>query len=311
MKKFGLIILLSFSLFASAQVANITLDTNHIRIGEQTVLKIQFVYPDTSHKAMVIWPEFDEQLTDDIEIVKKTVDQATLIDSIREIYVRQQALLITAFEPGNFQILPLEIRLGDSLYMTDTLNLLVETVELDTAKAIYDIKPIYGIDYPLEEQAKDWIVTYWYWIVIPLLILAIILLYLYFKKRQPEKEIVYIEEVIPAHILALKALLELKDKEAWKTSEKKKYYSELTDTVRLYLENRFDIHAMEKTTREIITDLKLANISEDDKYYLRKILREADMVKFAKFNPSDDEAFAYLNKSIDFVERTKTVEKND
>jgi hypothetical protein len=62
---------------------------------------------------------------------------------------------------------------------------------------------------------------------------------------------------------------------------------------------------MEQTTREIIRDLKFSAISEEDKVYLRKILREADMVKFAKFTPSDDDAYAYLNKSIDFVKRTK------
>ncbi len=78
----------------------------------------------------------------------------------------------------------------------------------------------------------------------------------------------------------------------------------------MYLENRFEIHAMEQTTREIINDLKNASISENDKLYLRKILREADMVKFAKFSPSDEDAFSYLNNSIDFVKRTKKHESN-
>ena len=62
---------------------------------------------------------------------------------------------------------------------------------------------------------------------------------------------------------------------------------------------------MEQTTREILLHLNHANISDEDKKYLRKILSEADMVKFAKFTPDDIDAFNYLQKSIDFVNRTK------
>ena len=123
------------------------------------------------------------------------------------------------------------------------------------------------------------------------------------RKKQGEPEV--LEEIIPAHILALEKLERLLKAEAWTSEHKKEYYSELTATVRTYLENRFDIHAMEQTTREIIQDLKHSPISESDKVYLRKILREADMVKFAKFAPSDEDAMTYLQNSIDFVNRTK------
>src|SRR5690606_27942836 len=110
---------------------------------------------------------------------------------------------------------------------------------------------------------------------------------------------------IPAHITALKSLIELKKRQAWKTENKKEYYSELTYTVRLYLEERFGIQAIEHTTREIINDLKYADISEEDKVYLRKILSEADMVKFAKMTPQEKHGEESLEKSIDFVQKTK------
>jgi orotidine-5'-phosphate decarboxylase len=74
------------------------------------------------------------------------------------------------------------------------------------------------------------------------------------------------------------------------------------------LEERFDIHALEKTTREIIADLKNADINDDDKLYLKKILSQADMVKFAKFSPEDEDGYSSLRQSIEFVERTKKAE---
>ena len=68
---------------------------------------------------------------------------------------------------------------------------------------------------------------------------------------------------------------------------------------------------MEQTTREIILHLKHSPISEEDKTYLRKILTEADMVKFAKSKPADEDGEKSLNSSIDFVERTKLEEKEE
>ena len=216
--------------------------------------------------------------------------------------------MITVFEEGDYAIPAQEIKMGDSTYYTNSLDLMIETVEVDTSKGITDIKPIYTLDYPLSERASDWVKSNWNWIILVLALILGFFIWRYFWKK-PVEEVEEEEEIIPAHILALDALKKLLAEEGWKNKEKKLYYSELTDTIRTYLENRFSIHAMEKTTREIISELKSASISESDKEYLKMILKEADMVKFAKFTPSEDDAFAYLNKSIDFVNRTKEIEK--
>lgn len=305
MKHFSYILFLFASITLYGQEASMELDTTEIRIGEQTVLHVYFEYQNPKGDALIIWPEYDESLTKDIEIVDKTIDRDFLLDSASSTYLREQRLLITLFEEGIYSIPKQEIRLGDSLYYTNTLQLMVKTVEIDTSQGIVDIKPIYSVNYPFSERSKDWLNTNWYWLAIIAGIILIFLIYRYIQKRKPVIEEEILEEIIPAHIIALDSLQKLLSSEEWKSPEKKTYYSDLTDTVRTYLENRFDIHAMEQTTREIITDLKHASISEEDKVYLRKILREADMVKFAKFSPSDDDAFAYLNKSIDFVKRTK------
>ena len=305
MKQLSYILIFFASLSVYGQNASLELDTTQLRIGEQTVLHVFFEYQNPKGDALIIWPEYDESLTSDIDIVDKSVDRDFLLDSASSTYLREQRLLITIFEEGRYTIPKQEIRLGDSLYYTNTAQLFVETVEIDTSKGIADIKPIYSVNYPFSERSKDWLNSNWYWIAIIAVLLIAFFVYRYIQKRKPEVEEEILEEIIPAHILALGVLEKLLKQEEWKSSEKKTYYSDLTDTVRNYLENRFGIHAMEQTTREIITDLKHASISEEDKVYLRKILREADMVKFAKFSPSDDDAFAYLNKSIDFVKRTK------
>lgn len=294
------------------QQASIAIDKESLRIGEQALMSIRFEYTNPNGHALVVWPEFDEELTKGVEIIKKSIDKDQLLDSVTNTYVRSQELVITSFEAGNYTIPAQKIKLGDSTYLSNSTKLKVTTVEVDTSsKSIFDIKPIYTIDYPFSERSKDWIMANWDWLAIIALVILIFFVWRYIQSNKVDQVIEEPKVIIPAHILALEKLELLLKNEAWQSSEKKDYYSELTDTVRTYLENRFEIHAMEQTTREIINDLKAAAISEDDKLYLRKILREADMVKFAKFKPTDEDALTYLNNSIDFVKRTKKEVNSD
>jgi hypothetical protein len=312
MKKLMLIGFLVSS-FAFGQKASMSLDDTRIRIGQQTVLRIFFEYSNPKEDALIGWPQFDENLTDKVEIIEKTVDYESLVDSATQTYLREQQLTISAFEPDTFEIPAMQIEFNESVYETNPVQLIVETVEVDTSKGIVDIKPIYSVEYSFGEMAKDWLKTYWYVFAIAgaaIAIFFLIRLVKKYRKEKPEPE----APKIPAHVTALAVLQDLMLQERWRTENKKEYYSTLTDTVRRYLEERFDIYALEKTTREILTDLKNADISDSDKLYLKKILNQADMVKFAKFNPADEDGLVSLTQSIEFVERTKkheiTEEKN-
>ncbi|MBK8926175.1 MAG: hypothetical protein IPM74_09750 [Crocinitomicaceae bacterium] len=309
MKRF-LTIAFFLPLFGIAQKAEMSIDTNHIRIGEQTVLRILFASPNPAEDALIGWPQYDEYLTNEIEIIDKTVDYESLIDSVNKIYRREQQLTISAFEPGRFTIPEQEITWNDSKIKTNPLELLVETVEVDTSKGIVDIKPIYGVEYSFSEMAKDWLKTYWYIFAGIAFIAAIFFLFRWMKSRkkdEPEPE----KPKVPAHITALSVLHDLLNNEKWRDENKKEYYSLLTDTVRKYLEERFDIFAMEKTTREILADLRNADMDDNDKVNLKKILSQADMVKFAKFKPMDEDGYLSLQQSIDFVERTRIADKDE
>ena len=309
MRKVLAILLLCVGSLSFSQQASMTIDRPAMRIGEQTLLHLYFEYSNPKGDALIIWPEFDQNITRDIEVVDQSIDFDKIVDSTAGIYLREQQLVVTAFEEGEYEIPGQEIWLNDSLFTTNPVSLTISTVEVDTTKGITDIKPIYAVNYPFSERSMDWLKENWMWLTIIGGLILLFIAWRIYQKRKPEPEDEEIlEEIIPAHIIAMETLNKLLKDESWKTLEKKGYYSTLTDTVRSYLENRFGINAMEKTTREIINDLKFSPISEDDKVYLRKILREADLVKFAKFSPSDEEACAYLNKSIDFVQRTKESE---
>ncbi|MBK9191662.1 MAG: hypothetical protein IPM77_09175 [Crocinitomicaceae bacterium] len=305
--RYLLVIAFLVSLFAYGQKAEMTIDTNRIRIGEQTVLRILFEYPNPNEDALIGWPQFDETITDKIEIIDKTVDYESVIDSISKTYLREQQITISVFEPGVFKIPAVDIEFNETVVQSNELEILVETVPVDTSKGIVDIKPIYEVEYSFSEMTLDFFKTYWYVFAGAGVLVALFLLFRLLKKyrkTKPEPE----APKIPAHIIALAELNELLMREQWKNEDKKEYYSRMTDTVRKYLEERFNIFALEKTTREILLELKNADISSDDKAFLKKILSQADMVKFAKFTPADEDGFVSLKLSIEFVEKTKKME---
>ena len=141
------------------------------------------------------------------------------------------------------------------------------------------------------------------------------LIYWFVKKYQKKK----IEaEIYKTPIEKATSLLNsLEKKELWQKGEVKEYYSELTNIVRNYIEEAIEIPAMESTTSELIEGLKVASLkkkmmlSQDTIENLFVVLKQADLVKFAKSKPMDFEitedrkkierAIVTLDKSIPVV----------
>jgi len=302
------ILAIGISFVSWNQEASLVLVNPEIRIGEPAVIHLSFKYPNPAGDALIGWPQYRDQLTEQIEILDRTADFETLTDSTNQIYTREQNLQVTAWEAGVLLIPPQQIEFNDSVYFTPGNAIVVHTVDVDTSKAIFDIKENYEEFYPWNERAGDWLTNNWYWFAIAGLLALVFFLFRIIKNRKAAQGPPP-PPPVPAHITALNRLHELRLKEAWKSENRKLFYSEMTDTLRLYLEERFKIFAMEQTTREILQHLRHSDISETDKEFLKKILGQADMVKFAKFLPREEDGWEILSASIDLVVRTKKVEE--
>jgi hypothetical protein len=143
--------------------------------------------------------------------------------------------------------------------------------------------------------------------------------YWYLKIRQTKK---IEEELYKTPIEKATSLLNsLEKKELWQKGEIKAYYSELTDIARTYIEEAIEIPAMESTTSELIEGLRKASLkkkmklSQETIENLERVLKQADLVKFAKSKPLDFEitedrkkiesAIVILDKSIPIVVEEK------
>jgi hypothetical protein len=187
--------------------------------------------------------------------------------------------------------------------MTNPLFLVVHTVHVDTAQAFKDIKPPFSIPWTLAEIAL--------YVGTALLIAGVAyLIYRYWKKRQQKKTgELYVPPPRPAHIIALEELAALKEKRLWQQGLIKQYYSEVTEVIRRYLENRYRLAALEQTTDEIMEGLKRTNfVPEGVPPQVETMLRRADLVKFAKHQPDTHDHEETLSLAYAIVDRTKLVQ---
>ena len=184
-----------------------------------------------------------------------------------------------------------------------TLN--VYTMQIDTTKGPTDIKMPYGAPLTLKEVTP--------YILGVILIGAIIFFLLYSIKRKKKNQPLFVrppKPKEPAHVVALRELDRIKDEKIWQKGKTKLYYSELTDTLRTYIEDRFGIRAMEQVTDEILDSFRRQKglISEKTFANLSQTLQVADLVKFAKYEPLPDDVNLSLVNAYFFVNETRKEE---
>ena len=105
----------------------------------------------------------------------------------------------------------------------------------------------------------------------------------------------------------MKGLNDLKQQNLCSTGQEKEYYTTLTDILRVYLQDRFAINAVEMTTTQITAALNVNPETKSHKQMIRQILEVADFVKFAKVRPMPEDNVRSFNYALQFVEDTKVI----
>lgn len=270
MKKVLFYILFFVSIFGYSQV-KVEIDTNNIRIGEQFQYKLS-----VDETENVIIPK--------LELKGLEVVDSTKIDTIKNSLIKKY--ILTGFDSGAFYIPQQQIFIKNQAYLTDSLLVNVATVAVDTTKVKkFPIKGIKGEPYQFDD--------FKIYIYILLAVLAIIGFWIYWfvirKQKIEEEEPTY--RTLPPYEEAIIRLTELDKKQLWQQNHIKKYYSELTEIVRGYIERELKIPALESTTDEIVETLmdfnkiKSIDTSKETIQTLKELLQEADLVKFAKSKP--------------------------
>ena len=276
-----------------AQEVKVETNTKNIKIGEQIQYKVSV---ETPADTPVSFPE--GQTFAPLEMVK-TRAADTLRDGGKYRLVKEYYL--TQFDEGKYTIPSQKIRINNKDYFTDSLLVEVHTVAIDTLKQpLYDIKPIQEVKKPF--TSYGWILT-----IIAAVLLLLIVAFVYFvfirKKKFP---FLQTQKKLPPFDRAIQDLKELQNSKYLIQSQHKEYYTRLTDIVKVYLEEEVHILAKESTTDELLTKINLLqekgklNLNQETITNLKRVLQTADLVKFAKNKPSDDNA-EYDRETIENV----------
>lgn len=312
MKTRLLSILLLLNITAFAQVSNsdspysvkTSLSKDAILIGDRVGLTISVLVPES---CKVTFPALSDSLMKGIELVNKpTFETVKLKDKKNEQILK---LLITSFDSGSYQLPEFKIAVNDGS-KTDTvlskpIALVVNTIPRDKAvKDIIDIKP--PIDEPITFKE---VAPFAFGGII--LAALIFLLVIYLKRRRENRPFSFLQKPVdPPYVIALRELEKIKQEKLYASENHKYYYTRLIDTLRIYIEGRFEVNAMEQTTDEILFGLKGVGFPIDEHYQkLQETLTLADLVKFAKFTPFVSDNENSLKVAFDFVEKTKPIEE--
>jgi len=302
----------SVVLYAQKTEAFALIDTSKIKIGQQAKIDLYLNYVGPSKKISVQWPQIGDTITKQIEVVNVSkVDTIPASKSNSGNLQQHQTIFITSFDSGFWAIPPFEFIIDNDTanpISTQALLLEVQTVPVDTAEAsIKDVKPIYDEPFHWKE-----ILPYIYWGAGILAVLT--LFYFIIYRRLKNRKQIKVEEPkvkIPPHIIAFRDLENIKNLKLWQEGKTKEYYTAITDTIRIYIEGRYNISAMELTSDEIMAIMKSQVIDNVSKEKLKQILALADYVKFAKAQPIDVENELTLNNAFDFVKGTLREEINE
>jgi hypothetical protein len=277
MKKqlFYLLLFISTIGFTQKPMIKVEIDTTNIRIGEQFNLQISV-------------GEIQNVIIPKLELKGLEIIDSTKIDTLKNSLIRR--FILTGFDSGSFYIPQQQIFVKNQAFLTDSLLINVATIAIDTTKVKkFPIKSIKSEPYTFDDFriyiylliAALAIVSFWiYWFVVR-------------KQKENEEEATY--KAMPPYEEAIYRLNELDEKLLWQNNKIKEYYSELTEIIRGYIERELKVPALENTTDEVLDMLKdfkdseTIQTSKETLKKLKELLREADLVKFAKSKPLANE----------------------
>ena len=295
---------------SAAQTVSVraALDSTLMVIGGQMNLMLQVNQPAD---LLVAFPHLTDTVTASVEIARTHQRDTIRLENNRLSIT--QMYTVTSFDSGLHYIPPIRFeymeREMQSSALSNSLALMVVNpfVDVDPEKGFFDLKEPYNLPFIIREL---WRFRYWLLFIILLAAAAYGGWYFWKNRKIPLKEIFFKEQPKePAHVVALRELDRIKNDKIWQAGQIKQFYSQLTDTLRRYMEERYHFPAMEQTSHEILQILKKTDLPDRKLYEkVERVLNTADLAKFAKYEPLPDENDMSLITAYFFVNQTKEEE---
>ncbi|MCQ2225466.1 MAG: BatD family protein [Paludibacteraceae bacterium] len=307
MKKLYYLIFLLFATFANASASIVkvsaTMDSTTLLIGEQRVLRLEAQYPSMVE---MTFPELktDEKLGQGLEILRK--NEKDTVELKGSVYKVSQEYIVTAFDTGRYEIPAIKFTTNDRHYMTDRIIVDVVTIEEDFAQtSIKSNEDLFRPSFNFKRLFQYFSILL---IVGGIAMIVILSIILFRKEKEGDLEFDNTDKRSPREV-ALTSLNDIKEEKIWTQGEQKKYHTQITDTLRRYFVEKFNVSAMEMTSDEIIDEMQSHEETAIVEDKIRQVFKLSDMVKFAKYEASNEENEMSIVNALFIVQQTSQLEE--
>lgn len=271
--------------FSFGQKLTTSIDTISIKIGEEITYTLE-INQKTNENLI---NQINFQLKNSkIELNKYFVDNKD--------NKTKYLLKFTSFEAGKQTIPSFNININDEMLQTSPYQITVLDVQIDENKPFKDIKPI------VETPLTFWDYLKWYKteiIFCLLILLLIIFIWLYFKKKKKSSNL---DVKISIYEKTINQLNELNNKELTESHHFREVYIKLSEIVKNYLTEKFEIPAKVLLTKDLTEHLIHKRTFENSQIeIIKNALITSDYVKFAKFNPSTELTKQHIQQTINII----------
>ena len=264
-------------------------DRSELTVGDRVTMTLDVTYPSGFQ---VVLPRLPREWGA-LEVLDKS--NTSVVDNEDGTETISQVIEVTAFTPGEFLTPGLEISVrepagGFSVKPAPPLSLNVASVLAEGDEELRDIRP----------QADLYVPPIWPWVLgavaaIALLGIAIVL---FLRRRREQIAAAPVVDLRSAYEIAVDELARIVKLDLPAQSRFKEHYTLVTDVLRTYIEAEYRIPAMDRTTTELRTALRLTPIDVPSTREVIAFLSDCDLVKFTELLP-------YVPEAVEATEDTR------
>ncbi|MGE0091893.1 MAG: hypothetical protein AB7S40_04975 [Bacteroidales bacterium] len=266
-----------------------------ILIGDQVTLKFR---SNILKGEKFVFPDMKNPVTEGVELISQPITDTISVDG--NSVNLESRVVVTSFDSGSYKLPSFTAYKFKIDGTVDTLNfeggeLEVTTIQIDTSSfQPFEVKDQMNYPFTIKEVMP--------WVGIILFVMLLLLLITRTVKKIRERKSLFGKgaELEPPHIIALKKLESLREQKLWQKNQKE-FFTNVTDILREYLEFRFEMQAMEKTSNEILSELSVLNLDKEVLKQLSELFRIADFVKFAKHSAETEECEHAVPMAVRFI----------
>lgn len=280
------------AIYAQDVQFSVGVDSNEVLIGDVIHLTVKLSYP--TEKYALIFPNINEMFTSPFKIIEQGKIDTT--ESSRYTTM-QQTTTIASYDSGLYMLPKLHVN-GLRTDADSSIDIIADSLLIRVSEVPIningDIKDIVDAKIISERWEKIGIIS-----AVILLVLLIIglIIYWWIEKRKLQKN-----KPINVYDVVMKRMKAIENKSPNNIDEAKEYYSTITDSIKYYIQQRWQMPIRDKTSMETIRLLQEHKYTLQIVPALQNIFSLADMVKFAKMDSSASQNKENYTNAINIIQ---------